>query len=505
MDEDVTAESFPGTLESLTASMDLPGYIADMARLEWVLYQKKVEADDPNRQVRTVTVNPTLTIVPVHWKNLATFIRSKATDASPVNEPAHVMIWRHPKSGDLHCQEALDIDLLALKLIVECIDPKDAATLGKVTPGDIQTAIDQAISQGLLLSPGSRIRRVPRPVEKVDPSLASFLSTDMFTLQWHVTQACDLHCKHCYDRSDRAPMALGTAMVILDDLYDFCRRMHVRGQVTFTGGNPLLYPHLDDVYRTASDYGFGIAILGNPTPLDRIRQLLEIARPLYFQISLEGLAEHNDAIRGKGHFIRSLAFLDGLRSLDIYTMVMLTLTRDNLAQVLPLAELLKDKADFFTFNRLSTVGEGAKLLMPERAAFESFLRKYATAAAKSPKMGLKDNLLNIIRREKGSAPFGGCTGHGCGAAFNFLALLPDGEVHACRKFPSLVGTIIENSLYDIYHSELAERYRTGSRACRDCSLNVVCRGCLAIAHSRGLDVFTDKDPFCFASRELCGE
>ena len=120
-------------------------------------------------------------------------------------------------------------------------------------------------------------------------------------------------------------------------------------------------------------------------------------------------------------------------------------------------------------------------------------------------MGLKDNLLNIIRREKGSAPFGGCTGHGCGAAFNFLALLPDGEVHACRKFPSLVGTIIENSLYDIYHSELAERYRTGSRACRDCSLNVVCRGCLAIAHSRGLDVFTDKDPFCFASRELCGE
>lgn len=37
-----------------------------------------------------------------------------------------------------------------------------------------------------------------------------------------------------------------------------------------------------------------IAILGNPTPLDRIRQLLGIDRPLYFQISLEGLAAHKD-------------------------------------------------------------------------------------------------------------------------------------------------------------------------------------------------------------------
>ena len=120
---------------------------------------------------------------------------------------------------------------------------------------------------------------------------------------------------------------------------------------------------------------------------------------------------------------------------------------------------------------------------------------------KNPKMGLKDNLINIIRREKGDAPFGGCTGHGCGAAFNFLALLPDGEVHACRKFPSLIGNMIENGLYDIYHSELAEHYRAGSQACRNCSLNVVCRGCLAIAHSLGLDVFTDKDPFCFACRE----
>jgi selenobiotic family peptide radical SAM maturase len=505
LDEDLAAETFPDTLATLNASMSLPGYLDDLARLEWMLHQKKMDADEPVPKVQAIAVNPSLTVVPVRWKNLATLIRANATGASPRKEPAYVMFWRHPTSGELHYREAEDIDLLALKLIVEQIDPKAAATRGKVTPGDIHNAIDQAISQGVLLSPGSRIQRAPLPGGQVDPALAPFLSTDVFTLQWHVTQACDLHCKHCYDRSDRTPMPLDMAMAILANFYDFCRRMHVRGQVTFTGGNPLLYPHFEQVYREASDCGFGIAILGNPSPIDRIRQLMAIARPLYFQISLEGLAAHNDTIRGKGHFTRSLAFLDELRSLGIYTMVMLTLTRDNLGQVLPLAERLRDRADFFTFNRLSTVGEGASLQMPEKEEFEAFLREYDSAAANNPKMGIKDNLINIIRQEKGEAPFGGCTGHGCGAAFNFLAVLPDGEVHACRKFPSLIGNILENDLIDIYHGRLAERYRTGSRACRNCRLNTVCRGCLAIAHSMALDIFTDKDPFCFAAPPITGQ
>ena len=275
--------------------------------------------------------------------------------------------------------------------------------------------------------------------------------------------------------------------------------MHVRGQVTFTGGNPLLYPHIDHIYHAAAEYGFGIAILGNPGPIDRIRRLLEIAKPLYFQISLEGLAEHNDYIRGQGHFKRAISFLEQLRELGIFTMVMLTLTRDNLDQVLPLAAHLKDRVDAFNFNRLSAVGEGAALTMPDRDVFASFLREYVRAAKDNPIMGLKDNLINIVHQATGVPPFGGCTGHGCGAAFNFLSLLPDGDVHACRKFPSPIGNMLDTGLFDIYQSELSKRYRIGSQACQGCRLNPVCRGCMAVSHSLGLDVFVDKDPYCFVA------
>ena len=497
VDENLPAEDFADSLVSLTGAMGLPEYLPDLARLEWHLHCKAKDPTRPDRHVQAIGANPTLTLIPVGWSRLAAILPSGDVSVPPQKQPGHVMIWRHPETGHIHHRQAEDIDLLALKIAVERRDPKEVAVAGNVSPGDIQTAIDRAVDQGLLLRPTSAIRRTRLPPGKNSAGRDAYTSADVFTLQWHITQACDLHCRHCYDRSDRTPLPVDAALAVLEDLYDFCRQMHVRGQVTFTGGNPLLYPHLETVYKTASRLGFGIAILGNPGPLEPLRKLMQIAHPLYFQISLEGLPAHNDHIRGQGHFERSLAFLEGLRDLGIYSMVMLTLTRDNLDQVLPLAERLDGLADHFTFNRLSAVGEGAKLLMPEKDVFEAFLRDYACAAVHNPMLGLKENLLNIVRRENGEPPFGGCAGYGCGAAFNFLALLPDGEVHACRKFPSPIGNIRRARLSEIYHSQLAGDYRTGSQACRDCSLNLVCRGCMAVAHSLGLNALTDRDPFCF--------
>ncbi len=192
-----------------------------------------------------------------------------------------------------------------------------------------------------------------------------------------------------------------------------------------------------------------------------------------------------------------MKFLGVLDELHIYSMAMLTLTRDNLDQVLPLAEALCGRTDSFTFNRLSQVGEGAKLHLISPEAYKAFLESYLKAVDTNPVLALKDNLINILYHQTGSDPFGGCTGFGCGAAFNFLTVLPDGEMHACRKFPSLIGNVFEQSLKQIYESRLAKSYRAGTKACLSCPIRPVCGGCLAAVYSHGLDVFNDRDPFCF--------
>ncbi len=483
------AEDMAATLSRHSQAARYP-FLADLAAVEQAIARAAGGAGALPHQVERLTINPSLELVAVQWSRLPELARGK--EARPEPWQGFVLIYQRPDSGELVVREAGGHDLLALKIVAEGMDAREAARQGGVTVGEIDHILYGAGQVGLLLAPPSRLVRdadFPRGVI-TDPDR---FTARVFTLQWHITQACDLHCRHCYDRSDRTPMTLDRAIRVLDDLYDFCQAHHVLGQVSFTGGNPLLYPHFNELYREAADRGFLTAILGNPMPRQRIEEILAIRRPEFYQVSLEGLRDHNDSIRGRGHFDRVLPFLDLLRELDIYSMVMLTLTRANMDQVLELAELLRGRADLFTFNRLAMVGEGAALASAPVDRFPAFLADYMAAAEQN----LKDNLFNLLRHRQGKPLMGGCAGFGCGAAFNFVSLLADGEVHACRKLPSLIGTISDQSLAAIYHGEKARRYRAGSAACRECEIRPLCGGCMAVCYGLGLDIFADLDPYCF--------
>lgn len=495
-------ERVPDLLEQQAGMHSLPAFLPALARLEWALNQVAMAGESMPASVNQLMLNPTIQVFQLPWRNLPSLIHTQGDTTVVRPEPGEewVLVWLDPKSSAVRVRTASDEDLLILKMVSEGISIREVAAQGVVLPAAVGNAMSRAVVKGLLLTPPSRIRRDPTSFDMREDIDESFLSSPSFILQWHITQACDLHCKHCYDRSDRSPLPLEQALKVLDELQAFCADRCVRGYISFTGGNPLLYPHFTALYRAASERGFLMSILGNPTPRERIEELLAIQPLDHVQISLEGLPEHNDDIRGAGHFQRSIEFLKVLRDLDVYAMVMLTLTKDNIDQVLPLAEILRELTDSFTFNRLSQVGEGANLQLPTSDQYAVFLKHYLEAADDNPIISLKDNLVNIILQQRGKEPFGGCTGFGCGAAFNFMTLLADGEVHACRKFPSLIGNVHEQGLADIYDSAIARRYRAGSSACRACSLRPVCGGCMAVTCGHGLDVFRDRDPYCFIDR-----
>lgn len=327
--------------------------------------------------------------------------------------------------------------------------------------------------------------------------------TRSFMLQWHLTNACPFGCRHCYDRSDRRELDLPQALAVLDDLQGFCRRRRVTPQVSLTGGDPLAYGRFWELYLAIAEAGIRLSILGNPISEDDTRRLLHICPPAYYQVSLEGLREHNDEVRGAGHFDRVIEFLTAARRLGLTTHVMLTLTRENVDQVLRLAESLRGLTARFTFNRLSQIGNGAELELPDKHRFVGFLRQYLVACRTNPILRMKENLFNVLWRRT-RRPLPGCTGFGCGAAFNFVALLPDGEVHACRKFPSVLGDIRKTSLDEVYESPKAKQYRAGPTACHNCRLRQHCRGCAAVVYGSRRDPLRDCDPYCFIDDKVPG-
>lgn len=495
---DADLDRFPGVVASQASILNLPACLPELALLEYAVHECGLGSSQVPGQAARKTLNPSLRVLNLNWSGLTRALGNDSPKKVPITPGREaVLVWLDPRTNKTKVQPADDGILVGLKIVSEDLAVGRAALEYGVPVAKLHQAVDQAVQKGLVLAPKSLLRRHPERFCATGRHLDRFLVSRVFTLQWHITQACDLHCRHCYDRTERVPLSLDRAMFVLDELEAFCRERNVRAKVTFTGGNPLLYPDFDALYLEAVKRGFPVSILGNPASRERLERLLRIQCPTLYQVSLEGLREHNDHIRQQGYYDRVMAFLLLLRELGIPSQVMLTLTRDNMDQVLPLAEELRGKADLFTFNRLSAVGQGAGLRMPTPQAYQVFLRKFLEQCPENPVLGLKDNLINIIRDENGKKPFGGCTGFGCGAAFNFLTLLSDGEVHACRKFPSPLGNIFEQGLSGCYDSEAGQGYRFGSEGCRGCKLLPVCGGCQAVVSSLGLDPSKDRDPYCF--------
>lgn len=443
-----------------------------------------------------IIVNPSLELCVLNTSGCVDVIHGRNTDTSPVPGQEMVLVWKKKGIQKIDVAVAKPEDLAAIKIVTDAVDPSSAETEAKVAPGFVDTLLRKAVEKGILLSPPSLLRRKLQDFSANLSISEQHLSVEVFTLQWHITQDCDLSCRHCYDRSARSNMALDSALDVIDDFHSFCRDRHVLGQISFSGGNPLLYPGFLEVYERAARKGFSLAILGNPTTREMMEAIVNIARPEYFQVSLEGLPAHSDSIRGHGHFQRVMNFLEVLKTVEVQGQVMLTLTRDNMNQVLPLAETLEGKVWGLAFNRLSPVGRGAALALPDPAEFQDFAERYCEAASQLKVLSFKDNMLNAHLAARGEPLFGGCTGFGCGAAFNFMALLPDGEVHACRKFPSLIGNISSATLGEIYDGQKAVSYRSRSEACRECSIVATCGGCPAVVSGLGLDIAKDRDPFC---------
>jgi selenobiotic family peptide radical SAM maturase len=469
-------------------------WLIDLGEIEDIVHKLLINPPHASETLALRQIRAGVELLESQWSGLPELLVGETT--SPVKKRSLVLIIPQSTGRPPRVITPDNQDLLALKIAAEKLDIRQISRENQVPVAHIKALLDSAARRGLITEPPSTINR-PDDFGSEKWRDSGYISSPTFTLQWHITQKCDLHCRHCYDRSSRTDVPLEQGRRILDQLDHFCRKHRVVGQVSFTGGNPLMHPQFQMLYNEACIRGFMTAILGNPLKRQQLELIVDRQMPEFYQLSLEGLAQHNDYIRGAGHFDRVIESLSLLKEYGVFTSVMLTLTRANIDQVLPLAEFLGTKIDLFSFNRLAMVGEGAALASVEVDQYRDFLKRYRVAAAENTALSLKDNLFNLLHLQEELPLTGGCTGYGCGAAFNFISLLADGEVHACRKLPSKIGNIFTTDVELIYHSPEAKKYRAGSSGCKECEIRPVCGGCPAVSHGFGNDIFNDIDPYCF--------
>ncbi len=332
------------------------------------------------------------------------------------------------------------------------------------------------------------------------------MSRKSFYVQWHILDRCNLRCRHCYQDSfsSESELSWSELQLVLNNLLATMRTWRASLEVALTGGEPFLKKELKPLLETLnlSPEVKAISIITNglilPGWLEDLKKLKKFKE---LRISLDGVqAETNDEIRGKGTYEQVLKGIRKIKEIDLPFILMFTVMKKNYHEVGWLFELAKIiGARGFIIERFFPLGQG-KDSFDEVLGAEDFLslweqvldRLQLKAEAKEliPFRAIKVEL----NKEKPKV-----FGAGCVVGQDGLALMPDGTVFPCRRFPLALGNLLVKPLYEIWeNSPILQDLRNKSKLkghCHNCPISL-CYGCRAMSYVLTGDPLA-PDPHCW--------
>ena len=291
-----------------------------------------------------------------------------------------------------------------------------------------------------------------------------------------LTTRCPYHCPQCY-KGEQADQDI--PFLVLADLIRQAQDLRVF-QIAFGGGEPLLYPGLEEAVLKVSRTGMACTITTSGCPLSgHLLKHLKDAGLRHMQISLNG-SKGEIHSRSRDGFREAITALELLRGSGLSYGVNWVARKDNLADFEDMADMVK------------TLGAGNLNILRYKP---SPVEEYAAQALSSEEYQL---LAAKIRRVRGltvkvdsAYSMLLCTLHGgaipegfsgCGAGRRFFAVSAGGRFHGCSHCEeSEPGGNIQRFWRQ---SPLLERFRrteeTVDGDCAVCLYRDGCRGCRAI-------------------------
>jgi len=319
---------------------------------------------------------------------------------------------------------------------------------------------------------------------------------DYFNIQWHITEDCNLSCKHCYQQTNKNPKSYNELIKMLDEIESLIndeskkRGKYLARKMSLTGGEPLLSPFFWNIIKEIKKRNFKLIVLTNGTLITNENAMLLKESAIHIQISLDGTEEINDSIRGKGSFAKSINALSILDKLGIETVVSFTANKNNFLTFYDLAEFLSKQE----FNH---VGIWSDRMIPFNSELETLNQEETKQLFKLMKKAKEDfeGKLKVVKMQR-ALQFLECPSkpYKCHAGNYFLTIMPNGDVYPCRRMPILVGNVFETPLVELYNNDellkLLRREDVYPKKCINCNYKKSCNG-----GSKCLNFALEKTPF----------
>ncbi len=323
-----------------------------------------------------------------------------------------------------------------------------------------------------------------------------------FVLQWHLSEKCNLKCKHCY-QENHVPIGLKyeELLNILGQYKRLLKKLKMRGHINITGGEPLLCPHffkLLDIFKRDSNL-YSFSILTNGTLLnEKIAKEIASYNPYYVQVSLEGGRRINDSIRGKGTYDRILKGIDVLVNERVFTSISFTATHKNYKEFSKVVKIGEQHGvNNVWSDRYIPIDKtnDKKLIMNTKDT-----KKYFSIMRKERNRLLEKNSKTRVSMNRALQflEINDLAYH-CTAGDTLLTVMENGDLVPCRRMPIVLGNLLKNDMYDLYkNSEVCKdlRKNTIPEDCESCEHSSLCRGGLKCLTYAIKNDYSKKDINC---------
>lgn len=331
---------------------------------------------------------------------------------------------------------------------------------------------------------------------------------DSFYFQWHITNLCNLRCKHCYqdDFSKKSDLDWAGLKKVSDNVLTTMREWGQTACIHLTGGEPLLkpelFPLLNDLDQQSVVEELGIITNGLLIDQEMMRKLSCFSKLKKIKISLDGGdAKTNDLIRQKGVFEKVMQNLSLIKKEKRFEIIlMFTVMKKNFKSLPSLFKLCQDLGiDGLIIERFIPLGKGKESL-DEVLSKEEWKEMIEMLLDFFPIEGEEHSLLPYQAFQisfNGEEPE--LLGAPCVIGVDGLCIMPEGIVFPCRRFPISIGNLLETPLKQIWEeSEMLRKLRRKENLkgkCGSCEIKD-CRGCRSLALALTGD-YLEQDPHCW--------
>ena len=365
-----------------------------------------------------------------------------------------------PYLYDIENDELYELGEEAYQFLLKC-SQGELVTLRK----EDEEFIQYCLSENLIAPSETPIRRGEVPHPSPIPSLRY--------LEFQITDRCNLRCRHCY---------IGDGLhqdLPLEKIFKVFKEFEeIQGlRLLLSGGEPLLHPDFWKINEVLREYPFRSILLSNGMLITK--ETAKRLRVHEVQISLDGMKEGHESIRGEGTFEKTLQAIDHLQEANIRVSVATMIHKKNLKEFERLRSLIQSK-NIAEWNVDVPCIAGR---MEENKDF------WVSPSEAGP----------YLRYGYGGGLHTSEKNFTCGA--HLCAIMPNGNIAKCGLFSQETVGSIDDGLRACW--ERVPRIKLKELAC-DCSEIEECRGgCRFRAKLQG-DIFQPDLFQCYARGVLKG-